>query len=101
MTDNLITKALNWLRRGYPQGVPSQDTFAVMYVLKQQLGDADIDAVVAELLSHTGSDAPVNKECITDHDICAFIEHTTSQTPEEADIERVKTRLAEGGFPVE
>lgn len=23
--DNIVTRAINWLRRGYPQGVPSQD----------------------------------------------------------------------------
>ena len=43
--ENIVTRAINWLRRGYPQGVPSQDNIAVLYVLKRHLSNEDIEAV--------------------------------------------------------
>ena len=48
--DNIVTRAINWLRRGYPQGVPSHDNIAVLYVLKRHLSNEDIEAVIKEMI---------------------------------------------------
>ena len=83
--DNIVTRAINWLRRGYPQGVPSQDE--------------DIEAVIKEMIDASPQDSPTRR--FTDKQIRDYIRHSAHQVPNPEDIERVKTRLAESGFPVE
>ena len=82
--DNIVTRAINWLRRGYPQGVPSHE---------------DIEAVIKEMIDASPQDSPTRR--FTDKQIRDYIRHSAHQVPNPEDIERVKTRLAESGFPVE
>ena len=97
--DNIVTRAINWLRRGYPQGVPSQDNVAVLYVLKRHLSDEDIEAVIKDMIDASPEDSPARR--FTDAQIRDYIRHSANQVPDPQDIARVKTRLTESGFPVE
>ena len=83
----------------YPQGVPSQDNIAVLYVLKRHLSNEDIEAVIKEMIDASPQDSPTRR--FTDKQIRDYIRHSVHQVPNPEDIERVKTRLAESGFPVE
>ncbi len=97
--DNIVTRAINWLRRGYPQGVPSHDNIAVLYVLKRHLSNEDIEAVIKEMIDASPQDSPTRR--FTDKQIRDYIRDSAHQVPNPEDIERVKTRLTESGFPVE
>ena len=76
-----LLRFIEWLRIGYPAGVPDGDAGAIMYVLKQDLREEDIDH-------------------ITEQEIHRYIETTMSQTPTEDDLARVRAKLHDGGFDV-
>ena len=85
---------LEWLRQGYPKGVvPDMDIFAVTYVLKRELAEEDLAALVEEIKKQ-------HSESISQEDLEFFLEHAALQTPSEKDINRMRERLKEVGIAV-
>lgn len=85
---------LEWLRQGYPKGVvPDMDIFAVTYVLKRELAEEDLAALVAEVKKQY--EGQISRE-----DLEFFIEHAALQTPTEKEIEAMRTRLKAAGIDV-
>ena len=89
----VLTSVLNWLRKGYPEGVPPKDYFPLLALLKKRLSDADIDAVVADLES-SGVLVP-DRAALAD-----AIERVARQQPGEEDVALVAARLAAAGWPL-
>ncbi|HEY1918876.1 MAG TPA: DUF3349 domain-containing protein [Streptosporangiaceae bacterium] len=89
----LLNKVVEWLRAGYPEGVPDVDYIPLFALLGSQLTNDDVAAIAAELAteSHPGS-----AQAISD----AIKTATTHQQPTDADINRVRARLAAGGWPL-
>ena len=91
-------RVLNWLRQGYPSGIPNQDTFALFFVLERELTEADLREL-AELIIAEGDATTLRAKPITREAIARLIEHVHNQPPEEEDITRIQHMLNEQGFP--
>lgn len=96
MVPTPIAKVIEWLRAGYPQGVPRQDYVALLGILHRSLTDAEVATIAEELrLGEAGADGT-----ITSADIAGGIQETVKQQASEADIARVASHLAAGGWPL-
>lgn len=92
-----LRSVLEWLRSGYPEGIPTKDHFAVLAVLRRRLTTEEIDEVVA-LAIETADEHPERQvDYDRMRDIAAGLIH---DEPTEEDLERVAERLAAGGWPV-
>jgi hypothetical protein len=80
------------LRAGYPEGIPSTDTFAVLALLTRRLSNDEVKLVANELMQRDGFDKI---------DIGVLISKLIDELPSPADIERVRTRLAAKGWPLD
>jgi hypothetical protein len=90
---NPLSAALNWLRAGYPDGVPREDYVALLAVLRHKLTEVEVHDAAAALTAERDSDEPIDAE-----EIEAAIAELLLQVPNDDDIERVKERLAAGGW---
>jgi hypothetical protein len=88
----VLSKVIAWLRAGYPEGVPDVDYIPLFALLGSQLSDSEVNAIADELANESN---PESAESIR-HAIKAV----TSQKPSDADVARVKARLAAGGWPL-
>jgi hypothetical protein len=88
----VLHKIIDWLRAGYPEGVPATDYLPLFSLLKTQLTQEDIAAFAAELaaLSDSGTAKAIH-EALTG---CSGCE------PSDAELARVRARLAAGGWPL-
>lgn len=100
MTDrpNIASRALNWLRQGYPSGIPNHDTFALFYVLERELTEQDLNELV-ELIIAEGESTTLHPKPITREQIGKLISQVHDQQPEEEDISRIQEKLRTEGFP--
>ncbi len=89
------TRALQWLRAGYPGGIPQQDYVVLLGLLRRKLTDAEVHRISSELaeLAFTGQE-------ITTADIEQMINDTTLDAASDEDVARVSARLAAGGWPL-
>jgi hypothetical protein len=83
---------IGWLRAGYPEGVPDVDYIPLFALLGSQLTNAEVKAIIEELES---TSKPETAEAIR-----RAIANATSHTPNDADVARVRARLAAGGWPL-
>ncbi|WP_051179528.1 DUF3349 domain-containing protein [Nocardia concava] len=91
---NVLQKVLDWLKAGYPQGIPQSDYVALLAVLHRRLTDYEVHLVVEQLArERVASD-------IERTDIEAAIARVAKEQPGEDDIARVASRLAAGGWPL-
>jgi Protein of unknown function (DUF3349) len=90
--NGFLNSIVSWLRAGYPEGIPPTDTFAVLALLTPRLSNDDVKSVAAELMRRGGSD---------DVDIGVLITRLTDELPSPDDIDRVRTRLAAHGWPLD
>jgi len=83
---------IGWLRAGYPDGVPDIDYIPLFALLGSQLSDTDVNTIAETLASETdyGSAEAIR----------AAIKQVTNEQPNDADIARVRARLAGGGWPL-
>ena len=95
-TTSLGQSVLDWLRAGYPDGIPPQDYAPILGVLQRRLTREEIHAIVDGLAEQ----AIRSEDPITRADIETMIEETVYQRPLPADVARVSSRLAAGGWPL-
>ena len=88
--NGFLNSIVSWLRAGYPEGIPPTDTFAVLALLTRRLGNDEVKAVAHELMQRGDFD---------DIDIGVAITQITDELPSPEEMERVRTRLAEKGWP--
>jgi hypothetical protein len=88
-----LTSIVGWLRAGYPDGIPAADYIPLVALLSRRLGPDEVQAVAAEL----GREGQLP---IDDTDIGTVITKVTDELPREEDVERVRARLALGGWPL-
>jgi hypothetical protein len=88
----ILNSIVTWLRAGYPEGVPSVDYIPLFALLGSELTDAEVAQIGEELASSADPDSA--------QAIRAAITQVTSQKPSDADVARVRARLAEGGWPL-
>lgn len=93
---NFIQQVINWLRDGYPQGIPQQDYIALFGVLHHNLTEEEVTRVAKALREGEGgldADIPVER-------IQELIRKEVHQHPSEEDVRRVAAHLALGGWPL-
>jgi Protein of unknown function (DUF3349) len=90
--NSFLTSIVNWLRAGYPEGIPPTDYFPVLALLSRRLSNDEVKTVARELIQQADID---------DVDIGVLITQLTDQLPSPDDIERVRTRLAAKGWPLD
>lgn len=91
---NPIEAILDWLHRGYPEGIPQSDYHPVLALLRRSLTTEQLDDVIDYLQSNVEGSSPTIDEVRTAIDEVANIE------PETEDINRVAARLAAVGWPL-
>ncbi|MFF0632480.1 DUF3349 domain-containing protein [Nocardia sp. NPDC004151] len=97
---NVLQKVLDWLKAGYPQGIPQSDYVALLAVLHRRLTDYEVHLVVERLVRDRVATPDMDREDIERADIEAAIARVAKEQPGEDDIARVASRLAAGGWPL-
>ncbi|WP_433207674.1 DUF3349 domain-containing protein [Nocardia sp. CA-107356] len=92
-SDSILTQILDWLRAGYPEGVPPKDYFPLLALLKKSLSDDELHQVLGRLLAERPD--TVDRAHVED----AIIKVTQSQ-PVEVELRQVAAKLAAGGWPL-
>ncbi|HEX3546375.1 MAG TPA: DUF3349 domain-containing protein [Mycobacterium sp.] len=89
---NFLARIVAWITSGYPEGVPGPDRVPLLALLQRRLTDDEVK-LVAQALIDRGE---------FDHvDIGVLITQITDELPAEADIDRVRARLAAKGWPLD
>ena len=92
MLPSVLQSVVDFLRAGYPEGVPEHDYQPLFALLRRQLTPEEIALVAAELNA--------NGDETTSHAIRAAIESITPVEANDQDIARVRAHLAAGGWPL-
>jgi Protein of unknown function (DUF3349) len=90
----VVTRIVDWLRKGYPTGLPARDYIPLIALLRRRLTDAEV-AQVSHQLATSGT-LPTDRV-----DVGAAIAKVTSELPSDEDVKRVRQYLADHGWPVE
>jgi hypothetical protein len=88
----LVGRVVDWLRTGYPSGLPDQDYVPLVALLRRRLSDDELRAVSGHL-------ADSGTISTTRVDIGTAIAKVTSELPSDEDIARVRAYLAGHGWP--
>lgn len=87
-----LNAIIDWLRAGYPDGVPESDYIPLLALLRRRLSDDEVRQIAAELAG--SGDLPADKT-----DIQVMITKVTNEMPSETDVLRVQTRLEAHAWP--
>jgi hypothetical protein len=93
---NLVQRVVQWLRAGYPDGVPQQDYVALLGILQRSLTENELAQVVGELTE----DAESGQHLLTRELVEQRIEDVVKGPVDDADVVRVSSRLASAGWPL-
>jgi hypothetical protein len=88
----VLSSIIAWLRAGYPEGVPDVDYLPLFALLGSQLSDQEVKEIARELEDATD---PQSAQAIQD-----AIKSVTDGAASDADVARVRARLAGGGWPL-
>jgi hypothetical protein len=88
----ILSSVISWVRAGYPEGVPDVDYVPLFALLGSQLSENDVRAIAQELENESKLESA---EAIRKA-IAAVTDHQAS----DADVARVRSRLAAGGWPL-
>jgi hypothetical protein len=95
LRSNFVVRSLEWLRAGYPAGVPRQDYVVLLGLLRRKLTDFEVHQIAQEL-----AELAEQGEHITSADVEKLINEATLDEPSDEDVARVSARLAAGGWPL-
>lgn len=88
-----LYRVIEWLRAGYPYGVPERDYIPLMALLRRRLGSEEVDELGAEL-AKSGM-LPADKI-----DVGVGITKVIHELPSEDEIQRVRRLLDSSGWPI-
>lgn len=97
---SLLQRILGWLRAGYPEGVPPTDYVPILALLQRRLTDDEVKQVARTLIAH-GDVSADGSQAISEADAQDVIGRVTQSEPSEADLNRVRERLAAKGWPLQ
>ena len=87
-----LSSIIDWLRAGYPDGVPDVDYIPLFALLGSQLTDTEVGEIADALASESDPEsAAAIRKAIGD---------VTHEKVLDSDIARVRSRLAGGGWPL-
>lgn len=90
----VLGKIVEWLRAGYPQGVPDSDYIPLLALLARRLSHEEVHQVVDELRQQGGW--PADRA-----DAGVAITKITDEMPLDSDLARVREHLVAAGWPVD
>ena len=93
---NFLTRTLDWMRAGYPTGVPRQDYVALLGLLRRKLTEPEVRRIAEDLADQSR----LTTDPISVADIEAMINDAVLQRATAEDVARVSARLAAGGWPL-
>ena len=98
-TTSLLSSILNWLRAGYPDGVPGPDRVPLLALLRATPLTED---QIKEVVRHITADAPsaTGDGSIDEDEIAAFIKDVTHHDAGPENVQRVAAKLASAGWPL-
>lgn len=86
MPPRLVQAVIDWLRSGYPEGVPESDYIPLVALLRRRLTDDEVHQIAAEVLNSPAR--PLDRT-----DIQVMITRVTDEMPSESDLQRVLSHL--------
>ncbi|HVX54875.1 DUF3349 domain-containing protein [Nocardioides sp.] len=92
-----VSRILEWLRAGYPDGIPPHDYPPVLGVLRRSLTETDIEEIADELALQSISNGA---EPVTADQVRAMVREHAFQSCTADDMARVSAQLARGGWPL-
>jgi Protein of unknown function (DUF3349) len=87
----VLQSIVDFLRKGYPQGVPEQDYIPLFALLRRRLTDEEVTQLAEDLAAEAPDEA--SSEVIRE-----AIRHVLNETPSESDVTRVMTQLEAAGW---
>jgi hypothetical protein len=88
-----LRSVLDWLREGYPAGVPPTDYIPLLALLRRRLTEEEVREIAAEI---------AQLEVAEQADIGVRITRITDALPSADDVARVEARLTEHhGWPLD
>jgi hypothetical protein len=98
-TTSLLASILNWLRAGYPQGVPAHDRIPLLELLRATpLTEEQVKEVVRDI---TTADSPALADGeLSKDEIAEFIGGVTNHDAGPENVARVAAVLAAAGWPL-
>ncbi|WP_199512385.1 DUF3349 domain-containing protein [Nucisporomicrobium flavum] len=97
LRSSFLSRAVEWLRAGYPSGVPRQDYVALLGLLRRKLTEEEVRKIAFDLADRS---ALAGADPITTADIEAMIRSSVLQEASPEDVVRVSAHLAAGGWPL-
>lgn len=89
-----LIAVVDWLRAGYPEGVPERDYVPLLALLARRLTPEEVATVAAQLRDE-------GRLPVTSTDIGELIMGITDELPREEDVARVRAQLASAGWPLD
>ncbi|MBF6172057.1 DUF3349 domain-containing protein [Nocardia blacklockiae] len=89
-----LARIVDWLRAGYPHGVPDNDYVPLLALLARRLTEDEVREIAEELVAQ--GTLPADRT-----DVGVSITKITDAMPREADLARVREHLLAGGWPVD
>jgi ribonuclease I len=90
----ILDNVLTWLHKGYPEGVPQKDYFALLALLKRSLTEDEVVKAAQSVLKSIDGDT------VTEAEIHAAVEKVIEKEPNPEEIHQVASRLASVGWPL-
>ena len=90
--NRFLHRIVNWLRAGYPEGIPPTDYIPLLALLSRRLTNDEVNTVAKELMDSGEFDNVAIGVAIT---------QITDESPSPEDVERVRARLAAKGWPLD
>ena len=88
-----LRAVLDWLRAGYPAGVPPKDYIALLALLRRRLTEAEVRKIAQEVAELVASE---------ESDVAVQITKLIDALPSPEDVARVEARLvSHHGWPVD
>ena len=96
---SVFASILDWLRAGYPEGVPGPDRVPLLALLRQTpLTEGELKEVIGnitEVKAPASDDDPIDKD-----EIETFISGVTNYDAGPENVRRVAAKLAAAGWPL-
>ena len=90
-----LQSVLDWLHKGYPDGVPTTDYYPLLALLSRSLTEDEIVQASRAVLQQSQHDNPVSDEQIRE-----AVRQVTAKEPNDNEINQVAARLALVGWPL-
>ncbi|MEZ5210321.1 MULTISPECIES: DUF3349 domain-containing protein [unclassified Gordonia (in: high G+C Gram-positive bacteria)] len=96
MASNVFENVINWLRSGYPEGIPPKDYPPLFALLTPILDESELTDVVLALALSRDPESPTTRD-----DVAAAIAAVTDSHPSQDEVNQVAARLAAAGWPLD